>query len=395
MLDQKMFQPLPADPLGIEVQDQQVTEEPSDPGSQAQLACRYRTLQCMCLGLRPFEVIKILLREGADPNGILEAIGQMDDRALARVELLLGLWLYCPGLKDFRRHTLELGIHPVSLPLFLPGMAPHLLRVSEGVSKGVSACRMNDLVLSLADTFGVRDELRNFQQGGPPGYQQREVNFEGPESSRLLLPGLKFCHSITIQGDPTLEVIPSGIEVGGSFTVRDCPYLRSVPSDLRTGRHLHLQMVPCLQGVPEALEVMGNLVITGPGRLGALPWRIRCEGDLRLEVDLADPGGMDDLQVKGSTLISAENLVSLPRDTHIGGKLQLIDCPHLQALPEGLQVGGDLVIRGCPSLIEVGSRLQVGGSVHLEIPSPLWNRLTPGTELGNRWVVSHADRLRI
>ena len=395
MPDPKMFQPIPADPLEIEVQDQTVTEEPSDPGSQAQLVCRYRTLRCMCQGLRPFEVVRILLREGVDPNEILSAIGHMENRAMPRMELLLGLWLHCPGLKDFGRHTLELGIHPVSLPLFLPGMAPHLLRVSDSASKGVSACRMNDLVLSLADTFGVRDELRNFQQGGPPGHQQHEANFEGPESSRLLLPGLKFRHSISIQGDPTLEVIPSGIEVGGSFTVRDCPYLRSVPSDLRTGRHLHLQMVPCLQGVPEALEVKGNLVITGPGRLGALPWRIRCEGDLRLEVDLADPGSLDELQVKGSALISAENLVSLPSETHVGGKLQLIDCPHLQALPEGLLVGGDLVIRGCPSLTEVGSRLQVGGSVHLEIPNPLWNRLKPGTELGNCWVISHADRLRI
>jgi len=391
----KMIQPPPDDPLRMEAQDRPATEESSDPGGQPQLVCRYRTLQCMCLGLRPFEVIRILLREGVDPNEILGAIGHMEDRALPRMELLLGLWLHCPGLKDFARHTLELGIHPVSLPLFLPGMAPHLLRVSEGASKGVSACRMNDLVLSLAETFGVRDELRRFQQGGPPGYEQHEVNFEGPGSSRSLLPGLKYRHSLLIQGDPTLEVIPSGIEVGGSFTVRDCPYLRSVPSDLRTGRHLHLQMVPCLQGVPEALEVKGNLVITGPGRLGALPWRIRCEGDLRLEVDLADPGGLDDLRVKGSALISAENLVSLPSGTHIGGKLQLIDCPHLQALPEGLQVGGDLVIRDCPSLAEVGSGLQVGGRVHLEIPSPLWNRLTPGAELGNRWVISHADRLRI
>jgi hypothetical protein len=349
----------------------------------------------MCLDLRPFEVIRILLREGVDPNEILSATGHLEDLALHRMELLLDLWLYCPGLKDFGRHVLALGIHPVSLPLFLPGMAPRLLKASLVASKGASACRLNDLVLSLADTLGVRDVLREFQQGGPPGYQQHEVNLEGPESSRLLLPGLKFSQSITIQGDPTLEVIPPGIEVGGSFTVRDCPYLRSVPNDLRTGKHLHLQMVPCLQGVPEALEVMGNLVITGPGRLGALPWRIRCGGDLRLEVDLADPGSLDALQVKGAALISAENLVSLPSGTHIGGKLQLIDCPHLEALPEGLKVGGDLVIRGCPSLTGVGSRLQVGGSVHLEIPSPLWNRLTPGTELGNRWVVSHANRLRI
>ncbi len=349
----------------------------------------------MCLNLRPFEVIRVLLREGVDPNDILSVIGHLEVLALHRMELLLELWLHCPGLKDFCRHTLELGIHPVSLPLFLPGMAPRLHRVSEGVSKGVSACRMNDLVLSLADTLGVRDVLREFQQGGPPGYQQHEVNLEGPESSRLLLPGLKFSHSISIQGDPTLEIIPPGIEVGGSFTVRDCPYLRSVPNDLRTGRHLHLQMVPCLQGVPETLDVSGNLVLTGPGRLSALPWRIRCGGDLRLEVDLVDPGSLEDLQVKGSALISADNLVSLPLGTHIGGKLKLINCPHLEALPEGLHVGGDLIIRGCPSLGEVGSGVKVGGTVYLEAPCLLWDRLVPGTDLGNRWVISHANRLRI
>jgi hypothetical protein len=224
----------------------------------------------MCQDLRPFEVIRLLLREGVDPNEILNAIGYLEDLALHRMELLLDLWLYCPGLKDFGRHVLDLGIHPVSLPLFLPGMAPRLLKAPVGVSKGASACRLNDLVLSLADTLGVQDVLREFQQGGPPGYQQHEVNLEGPESSRLLLPGLKLSHSISIQGDPTLERIPTGIEVGGSFTVRDCPYLRSVPNDLRTGKHLHLQMVPCLQGVPEALEVMGNRKRSGPFRRGLI-----------------------------------------------------------------------------------------------------------------------------
>ncbi len=360
-----------------------------------QLVFRYRSLRCVCQDLRPFEVLRILLREGVDPGKILATIGQMEDVTWDRLELLAGLCLKCPTLEEFGQCSIQLGIHPISLPLYLPSMAPYLPEISAGVSKGVSACRMNDLVLSVAEALDVQEEFHNFLQGGSPGFQQYEVTLRGPESSKLLLPGLKFRHSISIQEDPTLEVIPPGIEVGGAFTVSDCPYLRSVPNDLRTGRHFHLQMVPCLHGVPDDLEVMGNLVITGPGSLGVLPWRIRCEGDLRLEVDLANPGSLDNLQVKGAALISAENLVSLPSGTHIGGKLQLIDCPQLKALPEGLQVGGDLVIRGCPSLTEVGPRLQVGGSVYLEIPCPLWKRLAPGFDFGNRWVVSHANRLRI
>jgi hypothetical protein len=355
----------------------------------------YMTIRCMCMALRPFEVLRILLREGEDPFRILEAINHMVESTWDRLELLIGLWLKRPGLKGIGQRSLQLGIHPVSLPLFLPAMESCLPLGSTGTSKGALACRVNDLVLSLADALGVRADFLTFQQGRSPGFQQSEVDMKGPGRSRILLPGLKFSYSISIEGDPALETIPPGLELGQSLRVKDCPNLRSVPDDLRVGRDLRLQMLPDLQKLPEALEISGHLALSGPGILEVLPRSITCGGNLCLEVDLARPGSLEKLQVQGSARISALNLVSLPKGTRIGGRLQLFDCPHLESLPEGIQVCGDLIIRGCPSLTHLGSGVQVGGTLHLETPCPLWDRLEPGTDLPFRTVISHIDRLRI
>ena len=355
----------------------------------------YRYLALRCLNLTPYEVLRLLLMEGEDPGQILEAIGQMADRTWDRLELLVGLWLNRPALAELGGRSLQLGIHPVSLPLFLPGMATYLPAVSSGTRKGVLACRMNDLVLSLANDLGVRAELKSFQQAGSPGFEQTEVDLKGPGSSRILMPGLKFRHSITIQGDPTLAEIPVGMEVGHSLRVIDCPSLRSIPDDFRAGRNLCLRMVPGLEKVPDVLEVGGHLDISGPGSLGVLPRRISCGGDLFLETDLAAPGSLEELRVKGSALISVENLISLPSGTRIGGRLQLFDCPRLESLPEGLEVHGDLMIRKCPSLSTLGSGTSVGGVVNIEIPCPLWDYLEPGEHPTLSTLISHIDRRRI
>ena len=366
---------------------------PSSSDNPRQVIYRYLALRCM--DIPPFEVLEILLREGEDPRRILEVVGQMANQTWDRLELLVGLWLKRPGLQGLRMHSSQLGIHPVSLPLYLPEMAHYLSALTNCPSKGILFCRLNDLVLSLADTLGVRGILREFQQGLPPGFQPREVELSGLGCSRVLLPGLKFRHSLSIKGDPNLETVPPGVEVGESLRVRDCPSLRMVPNDLRIGRHLHLQMLPNLQKVPENLRIHGHLEISGPGALDVLPRKIQCSGDFRLEVDLAAAGGWADLQVKGSARISGECIASLPRGTWIGGRLQLIDLPHLESLPEDLRVGGDLVIRGCPALRHHGPGLQVGGLLHLEIPCPLWHDLVAGADLAERTLISHVDRQRI
>jgi len=393
MIEQAVTHSAWSAPAAVGPKDVLASVMPSDSDHSRQVICRYLALRCM--DLTPFEVLGLLLREGEDPGRILKAVGLMADRTWDRLELLVGLWLKRPGLQGLRKQSSHLGIHPVSLPLFLPEMAHYLPALTEGPSKGILSCRLNDLVLSLADALGVRVTLRDFQQGLPPGFLPREVELRGPGCSRAFLPGLKFRHSLSIKGDPSLDAIPSQIEVGESLKVRDCPSLRIVPRDLRVGRHLHLQMLPNLQKVPENLRIKGHLEISGSGALDALPRKIQCTGDFRLEVDLAAAEEWDELQVKGSARISGEHIASLPRGTRIEGRLQLIDLPHLESLPEGLWVGRDLIIRGCPALRHHGLGLQVGGMVHLEIPCPLWHNLVASSELADRILISHVDRTRI
>ncbi len=360
---------------------------PGLPGDPHQLLGRYRSLRCVCEGLGPFDVLRLLLREGEEPQRIFHALGLLGGGSWERLELLVGLWLKGPGLKDLDQHSLALGIHPLSLPLFLPGLASALPRISKATSRGLAACRMNELVLALADQLGVREALRDFRDGDAPGFQATQVHRAGVNSSRILLPGLKFRHSISIWGDSALVALPPGIELGGSLRLRDCSSLRDVPPDLCTGQNLELQRVSALQRMPERVITKGHLEITGPGALLALPQTIHCGGNLKLEVNLGCPGGLEELRVAGHASIRSERLRFLPRGTRIGGHLKLMDCPDLEALPDDLQVHGNLIIRGCSSLRRWGSGSMIRGQVRLEASCPLWSQLQsePGM----------AERLRV
>jgi hypothetical protein len=76
----------------------------------------------------------------------------------------------------------------------------------------------------------------------------------------------------------------------------------------------------------------------------------------------------DDIQYKhnGNLILSRTNIIKLPNDLYVDGRLTLVNCKQLTKLPDNLYVGRSLNLYGCEQLAKLPDNLYVGTNLSID-----------------------------